>query len=429
MSVNSFRVINYKSFSTPTNVDLRPLTLVFGYNSSGKSALVRALPFLREAVLSAGSSPLPASSEAIRGATFADIKNHQSDYPVVAFSLGFDDEFSEYTFYIRDLPDKKTQVIEKFSVLSSDGSPLLTGEWNPGEGPTGNIHSYVCQIKVEGQFRTETVTLRFDGVVPRIAGVFSYDTLIIPALNRLGVLLRKMAANVYWLKALRCTPPRREIFETVPERMNPDGSGATQLLAFDENQGGLVLSEVVDWYRHATDSEFAIRRGVFLGTELISSTLISQGDPNGVALADTGEGISQVLPVLTLLGMAKHRKLGISPIISIEHPELHLHPSAHPELASFFCEAANIATPPRIIVETHSENFLLAIQLAIIQGRLPAERLCVYWVRPGQNGTLASQILFDELGRPLGDNWPPGLFNESSIQSRQIVVARTKKER
>ena len=49
-------------------VELRPLTLFFGYNSAGKSALIRALPLLRDSTRSDLLGPLDLDSETVRGA-------------------------------------------------------------------------------------------------------------------------------------------------------------------------------------------------------------------------------------------------------------------------------------------------------------------------------------------------------------------------
>ena len=43
---------NYRAFVDPVSLELRPLTLLFGYNSAGKSALLRLL-----SILGASSSP------------------------------------------------------------------------------------------------------------------------------------------------------------------------------------------------------------------------------------------------------------------------------------------------------------------------------------------------------------------------------------
>jgi AAA15 family ATPase/GTPase len=43
MALSSYMVENYRPFAERTTIELRPLTLLFGYNSAGKSALLRAL--------------------------------------------------------------------------------------------------------------------------------------------------------------------------------------------------------------------------------------------------------------------------------------------------------------------------------------------------------------------------------------------------
>ena len=42
MYIQSFTLKNYRSFVDRTTIELRPLTLLFGYNNSGKSALLSA---------------------------------------------------------------------------------------------------------------------------------------------------------------------------------------------------------------------------------------------------------------------------------------------------------------------------------------------------------------------------------------------------
>jgi len=75
-------------------------------------------------------------------------------------------------------------------------------------------------------------------------------------------------------------------------------------------------------------------------------------------------------------------------------------------------------------VETHSEIFLLAVQLAIVKRRLNPESVVVYWLRTSEAGTQVTQVEFDAQGRPIGDSWPLGTFSESANQSRELVLAR-----
>ena len=49
---------------------------------------------------------------------------------------------------------------------------------------------------------------------------------------------------------------------------------------------------------------------------------------------------------------------GVFSLTIIEEPELHLHPSAHGDLAERFAESLKDKNK-RYLIETHSENFIL----------------------------------------------------------------------
>jgi predicted ATPase len=50
MALSGLRIANFKAFSTSQRVPLRPITLVFGANSAGKSSLLHALALAHHAV-------------------------------------------------------------------------------------------------------------------------------------------------------------------------------------------------------------------------------------------------------------------------------------------------------------------------------------------------------------------------------------------
>jgi AAA15 family ATPase/GTPase len=65
---------NYRSFASPVRLELRPITLLFGDNNSGKSALLRALPLLSDSTGPKASGPLEMESPAMRGSSFQDLR-------------------------------------------------------------------------------------------------------------------------------------------------------------------------------------------------------------------------------------------------------------------------------------------------------------------------------------------------------------------
>lgn len=68
----SFHVRNLRSIEDSTRIELRPLTLVVGRNSAGKSTLLRVLPLLRQSVERRTSGPLLWYGELVDFGSFAD---------------------------------------------------------------------------------------------------------------------------------------------------------------------------------------------------------------------------------------------------------------------------------------------------------------------------------------------------------------------
>jgi len=122
--------------------------------------------------------------------------------------------------------------------------------------------------------------------------------------------------------------------------------------------------------------------------------------------------------------LAQNGDFGTNTTISLEHPELHIHPDAHVHLADLFCNAVNSESKPRVLVETHSENLLLGVQLAIVEGRLKPADVVVHWVRSTDHGSIIDSFEFDGKARPTQDNWPIDVFRTNSKIARQLYEAR-----
>jgi predicted ATPase len=110
-----------------------------------------------------------------------------------------------------------------------------------------------------------------------------------------------------------------------------------------------------------------------------------------VSLADVGIGVSQVLPGLVALLAAN-----TGHTVYIEQPELHLHPNPQVKLAGILAEASKFGA--RIIVETHSSLLVREIQTLVAEGKLDPADVSLNWCSrdPETGATVVSQA---ELGK------------------------------
>ena len=427
MPLRAFTVEKYRSFVQPTRVELRPLTLLFGYNGAGKSSLLRTLPLLAASTSPASAGPLALSSEAARGATFVDLHSQFDKSSYVRFGLEWDDDenrIRQVDLSLYDVVERREQVVERIRAFTGAGAPQLEALWAM-DAPPAPWPTYSVKVP---EAQPCNLGLEFLGIVPKLVGPAELrQPEVESSLREVARRLDSLRTSVHWLGAVRQMPERRANYLGRPRRMQPSGNEAAAILAYDKRGQGDLLHRVSNWYEQATRQKLDV---VEEGDSFSLVVSPVRGTPVRINLVDTGEGLGQVLPVLVLALQALRGELGRAPTLAIEHPELHLHPAAERELAAFFCEIAGDPAAPRMLLETHSENFLLRVQLAIVRGELPADRVLVYWVRGLEDGRgVVEPMTFDDLARPEGDRWPPGVFSEDVEQARQIVLERRKRSR
>src|SRR5205085_594068 len=91
-----------------------------------------------------------------------------------------------------------------------------------------------------------------------------------------------------------------------------------------------------------------------------------------VNIADVGFGVSQTLPVVVALRVARPGQL-----VYIEQPELHLHPRAQVALARLLANAANRGV--RVVAETHSSLLLVGVQSLVAEEVLAPDKVKLHW--------------------------------------------------
>lgn len=134
-----------------------------------------------------------------------------------------------------------------------------------------------------------------------------------------------------------------------------------------------------------------------------------------VSMRDVGVGISQMTPILI------HACAGRKKLITIEQPELHLHPALQAELGDVFIESALGENKNTFLLETHSEHLILRILRRIretTRGKLPdghipitPDDVAVLYVEPSEEGSVIRELRVNDQGRFI-DDWPNGFFED-----------------
>jgi hypothetical protein len=410
---------NYRAFVDPVSLELRPLTLLFGYNSAGKSALLRLLAILGASSSPNQISPLALDAPAARGASFRDLLSRQSASPELTLGLEWRDAAATLAgeVDIRDIPERQLQLVERLKVM--DGSDELEAMWSADPASLNRRVREYETTRADGQ--RGSLALAFQGLALAASPERS--------LQRFTDALRGMRDRVHWLGSLRAVPQRVPQFGVPPGQISPDGSNAGDYLAHDSLAGGELVRRASAVFERATQHRLDVKRYALAGEERYSVVVspIGASPAIEIPIVDTGEGLAQLLPVVVLGCLAELGRLPDDSILAVEHPELHLHPVAHAPLAEFFCGLAAQARPPTMLIETHSASFLLRVQIAIAKGDLSPELVVVHWIRALGRGSVVDTIKFDAAARPTGPGWPPGVFSEDLQQSRELLAIRKRR--
>jgi energy-coupling factor transporter ATP-binding protein EcfA2 len=122
-----------------------------------------------------------------------------------------------------------------------------------------------------------------------------------------------------------------------------------------------------------------------LGTAIFTLNTVDRATGMTCELVNEGFGVNHLVFLLTKALRSDVR------IVCIEEPEIHLHPSAQRKLAQTLVDIAKNENK-HFIITTHSETFLMALLAEVARGRLAPEQLACYWaVKKGKEAQFERQ--------------------------------------
>ncbi|WP_395454145.1 AAA family ATPase [Acidovorax delafieldii] len=421
MNLSRMSVENYRAFNEPATLSMAPLTLIFGQNNAGKSSLARLLPSIANSCsVNERFSFIPV--------TTSDWETNGRDFlygngksPTLRLKLWFQqppDIQYKATYEISLLADREVSFVSNLIIELGDRI-LAELIWSAED--ISKSHPHRNRYRMKSSDGEQDAIIEFDGLVPRHQGETSACKL---ALDNLALALDTFADRVHWLGPLRHIPDRieRRAFRGVV--LNSTGKQATQVLAASWKSKSPLFGRVSGWFEQALGQCLVCIDGAFDGDELFSIALSPTPTSSiRVPIADSGAGIAQVLPIIVLGMLALEGALGEAPILVFENPELHLHDSLHDDIGRFLAQVSTAACNPIVIAETHSENVLLAIELAVAKKEIDSDKVAINWVRATHEGSAVEAVSLDGTGTP-SSQWPREAFETASNQAKKLFILR-----
>ncbi len=464
--IKNISLENYKSFKNETNIEIFPLTILCGVNSSGKSSILKSLLMLKQSFEESNVyNGMLLNGKYIDNGTYNEILNSKSKEDSFTISNAFvltknkSAESKEYNIFktlSRLYHKKEIEKIEiNYKITITHGSGSLYS--NQIKNIDLKINVFVSstiiassinmslkdkkKYKILGHNIPDTSTGNLGSVL--IDDCFCYfsnmslnsiykekieyqNTMYIPSLVSLFNVVPTQYAQIYYIAPLRENPARRYISDRDVVNVGIAGENTSLLLnsLYKKTKSSVCAPSSEDDYI-ASSSNFektnfmnilnSWMEYMDLGTiniETMQNELIKIKSDNQ-NLADVGFGVSQGLPILV-----EGLSLYSNQVLLLEQPEIHLHPRAQMKMADFLLSL--IAHDKTVIVETHSDHFINRIVRRYMEDENIRDKIRIYFIDKDSDGLSSiTPIRIDEVDGAICDN--ENFFYQFANETSRII--------
>ena len=433
------------------DIELAPITLFFGANSSGKTAILQSLLMLKQTA--SGFDPGQhinfggTTRDFVDLGSYRDVVSEHDENNLIGVNVEWESksgihwEFSDESgqrILVRHInPDEPLHYAITWDYDDSIGVVELAY----AAGHSGNTNEYIRITR-----RADSTTyfaqvyqrpLSKDLKCANIQGSPG-SCFVIPeeslAYAGFQIDVRRLAAFYMreFTSLMDCAMhirPIREVGPRVflwsgskPVLVDPAGTNTIEVLAGSARADRQLVRQVENQLRKLDLVDAFDVRPIDDNQRLYEATA-TIGDVDS-SLTDVGSGVSQVLPVLTMLLSAPENS-----IILLEQPELHLHPNAQAALADLLLDVAEKRNL-QLIVESHSEHIVRRLQRRVAESEhsfAAPEKIKMYYCQPGQDGSAISEVELDRFGQIT--DWPDRFLGDISGDLHSMARAALERRR
>lgn len=421
-------ISGFKSIRDEQAIELRPLTLLAGQNSSGKSSAMQPLLLMKQT--------LEASYDA--GPLRIDGPNARFTYAEQLFWHGSRGSDAATEFSIGIAVGARLQVrvafartkvgirLDRMEFDGADQHHVLREGMSDAELRATGVPERPLLVQFRDKF-DPSLKLRRAYCFLEVASGFTTEGQDFVEVSTLSpsFALRQLVDEFIHLPGLRGNP----------ERAYPAARVAGAYPGLFQNYAASIITE---WHELNADrlaqlEDMLAKLGLTARVlpKRLDDTRVElrvgrlpkgRGDKDLVNIADVGFGVSQALPLLVALLAARKGQ-----VVYVEQPEIHLHPRAQVDLAHLLLQAAQRGVI--VVAETHSNLLIQSVQTAIASGEFAPSLVKLHWfTRDKQGATRISVADLDESGA-FGP-WPEDLSAvELDIEGRYLDAVGARRGR
>lgn len=408
--LTNIKLKNFRAFREEIDVRIRPITILIGRNSAGKSTLIKFLLMLQQTLESSEAGFFVTEGRHATLGTFRDLRNSLSRSNKLRFALELEtndlpepiiqqvrEELKQSkpidilesnsvelkvnlrtssTIYTQDSLEQETTVRVSSKIPGADSLAkfFIFGSIPYGESKKGK-HSVICKIGEQNILKQEENNIRRTRFLTFPLPNSSVDILKSAFDNLYLDGIRREIISMRHLSPVREESQRSVILGSPP----PDDVGhrgeyamphLQRLLSEESEEGRKRANFVLKQIESIVDIEDVRFKPLVKGfiPEFCAKNKLTGAE---AYLADFGFGVSQCIPIFVQGALLNKGQLLI-----VEQPEAQIHPTAQLAMGSFFAELWTERGVPSI-VETHSENIILRLRKLIARGKLNAQDVTI----------------------------------------------------
>jgi len=470
--MDKIRLQNFRSLKDTGVIDIKPLTLLVGKNSSGKSSFLRFFPLLQQSLEESKHGPILWYKE--QGVDFGDFETtvtkgqdninlsfeidvrryhfpEPKNKPAVNVSLTIRKESNGHYDYLSAATIKYGDVCIDIEIIQGNeikSNITINGEVMPSARTyrkDNSLFPYIRtdEVQIEGfDYLTECMRkgtryiyktlddflfITFEEFNQKINGEeYPYNKMqifnkivyanLFELLRYVEFNLRFDLDNLVYIGPFRDAPQRYYRMQNLSANtIDMNGSNMAVYVKEMAEDKLLALNDVLL-------TRFGFSIDVVSQFGQISLFIIKDGKRTNII--DNGFGYSQILPIILATfqlrdSVLQFRHNAYAITLCIEQPELHLHPQMQYEYGCMIADTLRAmedlsvkGIKQHIILETHSRSIIEALGKAISDRFIRREDIGVYLFEENSEASSLSQVRsseFDEEGYLI--NWPLGFLD------------------